>query len=150
MSVGQRLKDARKARKLTQERLSKMTGVSQSTISDVERGRNASTKELPTLAAALGVSALWIATGRGPRHDSAPVRPLAPQRQINTELMVQAMRAVTAYQQQIGSRLDDERLLRLACRVYEQHIDTPDRTAAEMLGYLMSITDALGKTMGEP
>lgn len=148
MSVGERLKLARKARKLSQDRLAQLSSTSQSTISDIERGRNTSSKELPAIAAVLGVSALWLSTGRGPRHDTAPIRPVSPHRQINTDLLIQAMRAVTAYQQQVGSKLDDEDLLRLACRVYEQYVDTPDKTAQEMLGYLVSLSSIIGRSNG--
>lgn len=143
MSMGDRLKQARKTRKLSQMRLAKMTGVSQSTISDIERGRNAGSTESAKLAAALGVSALWLSTGRGPRHEDAPIRPVMPQKQINTSLLIQCMRAVTAFQQQTGSKLDDEDLLRLACRLYEQSQGEPDRSAQELLGYLITLNDLL-------
>lgn len=143
MSMGERLKTARKHRKLSQIRLAEMTGVSQSTISDIERGRNAGSTESAKLAAALGVSALWLSTGRGPKHEEAPIRPVQPHKQINTNLMIQCMHAATAFQAQTGTRLDDDDLLRLACRLYEQHYDTPTKTANELLGYLMTINELL-------
>lgn len=143
MSMGERLKTARKQRKLSQIRLAEMTGVSQSTISDIERGRNAGSTESAKLAAALGVSALWLSTGRGPKHEEAPIRPVQPHKQINTHLMIQCMHAATAFQAQTGTRLDDDDLLRLACRLYEQHHDTPAKTANELLGYLMTINELL-------
>lgn len=145
MSVGDRLKAARKERKLTQTRLAEIAGLSQTTISDIERGRNTSSKELPMLAAALGVSSFWLATGRGARADSAPIRPTAPHRQINTDLLIQAMRATTAYKQQVGGQLDDDEVLQLACRVYEQFFDTPDKPASEMLGYLVTLAKIIGR-----
>ena len=120
-----------------------MTGVSQSTISDIERGRNAGSTEAAKLAASLGVSALWLTTGKGPRHGDAPIRPVMPQKQINTDLIIQCMRAVTAFQQQTGSNLDDDDVLRLACRLYEQNIDSPTKQAADLLGYLIALDDAL-------
>lgn len=143
MSMGERLRGARTARKLSQMRLAAMAGVSQSTISDIERGRNAGSTEAAKLAAVLGVSALWLSTGRGSRTDDAPIRPVMPQRQINTALLIQCMRAATAFQAQTGSQLDDEDLLRLACRLYEQHYDAPNKTAQELLGYLITLNELL-------
>lgn len=143
MSMGDRLKQARQARKLSQQRLATMSGVSQSTISDIERGRNKGSTEAARLASTLGVSALWLSTGRGPRQDEAPIRPVLPQKQLNTALLIQCMRAANAFQAQTGSKLDDDDLLRLACRLYEQHHATPDKTANELLGYLMTINDLL-------
>jgi len=50
------LKKIRKLRRISQVELARKAGISQTTISDIERGRNDSTKELPSLAKALGVS----------------------------------------------------------------------------------------------
>lgn len=62
--LGKRLRDARNARGLTQKELSRKSGVSQATISDIERGRNESSKELPALAKALGESLDCLVSGR--------------------------------------------------------------------------------------
>lgn len=149
MTIGERLREARKARKLSQEALARLAQISQTTISDLERGRNTSSTELPALAAVLGVSALWLATGKGSRQSAAPIAPVSPQRHINAALFVAAWQAVSAYRQQSGVKLDDEEVIKLACRVYEQHIDTPNKSSAEMLGYLLALTDLVrngGKT----
>lgn len=55
MGIGQNLKRLRQAAKLSQARLAKKAGVSQQLISQIERGENASTTELPALAGALDV-----------------------------------------------------------------------------------------------
>jgi phage repressor protein C with HTH and peptisase S24 domain len=65
MSIGERIKQARKAAKMSQEVLAKRTGLSQSTLSDLETGKSAGTTYVATLAASLGVSALWLETGKG-------------------------------------------------------------------------------------
>lgn len=64
---GSRLREARKDAKLTQEGLSKKTGIPQSTISTAERDGNGSA-ETPVYAQACGVNALWLAKGLGPKH----------------------------------------------------------------------------------
>lgn len=64
MSLGERLLMARKAKKLTQLELAKKSGLSQATVSDIERGRNQSTVEAPALAKALGISLDYLLTGK--------------------------------------------------------------------------------------
>lgn len=59
---GKRLRKARKDAKLTQEGLSKKTGIAQSTISTSEREGNGSGNTL-VYAKVCGVDALWLATG---------------------------------------------------------------------------------------
>jgi transcriptional regulator with XRE-family HTH domain len=73
MSIGSRMKQARKALKISQQELAKRASLSQSSISDLEIGRSAGTTSLASLAAALGVNALWLENGRGPmRPEDAP------------------------------------------------------------------------------
>lgn len=59
------MKQARKAAKMTQVELAKRSGLNQSTISDLEVGKSQGTTYIATLAAALGVSALWLESGKG-------------------------------------------------------------------------------------
>ncbi|WBS00243.1 helix-turn-helix transcriptional regulator [Pseudoduganella sp. SL102] len=66
MSIGNRLKLARKAAKMSQVELAKRSGLNQSTISDLEVGKSQGSTSLATLAAILGVNALWLETGKGP------------------------------------------------------------------------------------
>lgn len=61
---GLRLRQARKHAGLTQEELSKRTGIPQSTISTAERMGSGSS-DTPTYAKACGVDAHWLATGDG-------------------------------------------------------------------------------------
>lgn len=61
---GKRLRLARAYAKLTQNDLSKKTGIGQSTISTAER-EGAGSKETPTYAQACGVDVFWLANGTG-------------------------------------------------------------------------------------
>ena len=67
MSIGQRVREARKAVKMPQGKLGELIGMSQSAISELESGESAATSFTASIAAALGVSALWLETGRGPK-----------------------------------------------------------------------------------
>lgn len=69
-TFGERLREARKEAKLTQGQLASKSGLSQTTISDIERGRNAGSTEAPALAAVLGVEALWLSDGKLPKYRS--------------------------------------------------------------------------------
>ena len=73
---GTRLRQARKSAQLTQAKLSKMTGIPQSTISTAEREGHGS-GETPVYARACGVIALWLATGEGEMMNSQPNKPPA-------------------------------------------------------------------------
>jgi phage repressor protein C with HTH and peptisase S24 domain len=66
MSIGSRVKQARKQAKMTQIELAAKSGLKQSTISDLEVGKSQGTTNLASLAVALGVNALWLEKGRGP------------------------------------------------------------------------------------
>lgn len=79
MSIGTRVKQARKAAKMTQVELAKRSGLNQSTISDLEVGKSHGTTYLATLATVLGVNALWLETGKGPMsHASGSAEAVGP------------------------------------------------------------------------
>ena len=69
-----RLKDARKAAGMTQQSLARKVGVSQSTIASLETGEHKTATNLAEIAAVLGVEALWLSSGRGPKTADATIR----------------------------------------------------------------------------
>ena len=69
-----RLKYARKEALLTQKELSSASGLSQSTIAQIESGRNSGTRFADKLADALNVSVNWLLTGLGPMSDEPLVQ----------------------------------------------------------------------------
>lgn len=66
-TFGQRTKRLRKEKKLNQEQLAQLSGVSQTTISDIERGRNEGSGFATPIAAALGTTAEHLLTGKAPK-----------------------------------------------------------------------------------
>lgn len=68
--LGTRLKAARKAAGWTQQELHKQSGVSQTTLSKLERGEQKSSTDTALLASALGVSAIWLSDGIGDMRNS--------------------------------------------------------------------------------
>lgn len=69
-SIALRIRSARQAARLTQAQLSTMLNLSRSAIAQWESasGSTPSTTHFAELAAALGCSFEWLATGKGARH----------------------------------------------------------------------------------
>lgn len=69
MEFKDRLKAARRHAKLGQIALAEKVGINQTSISDLERGKSKGTAYTAQLAAACGVSAIWLAEGTGEMLD---------------------------------------------------------------------------------
>ncbi|WP_205191307.1 S24 family peptidase [Burkholderia sp. LMG 13014] len=67
MSIGTRIREVRTELELSQPALAARAGVSQGTISQLENNPLQSSKYLPAIARALGVSVDWLSTGIGER-----------------------------------------------------------------------------------
>lgn len=67
---GQRLYEARKGAKLSQERLAELVGMGQSSLAEAESTQLGSSFTAQ-LAAATGVRAEWLASGVGPKFEAA-------------------------------------------------------------------------------
>lgn len=65
MHMGERIYEWRTKRDMSQQALANAVGCSQSTIGGLEAGRNPGSSLTPQIAVALGVDALWLATGKG-------------------------------------------------------------------------------------
>lgn len=72
MKIGERIKQVRKERRLTQVALAKIAKVQQSTIADLERGRTEKTTSLVEIAYALGVNPAWLSSGKGRKEAVIP------------------------------------------------------------------------------
>ncbi len=78
MELKDRIKAARKHAKLTQAQLAQRVGLDQTSISNLEQGKSQGSAYIAQLAAACGVSALWLAAGRGNMNNNEEVPPGAP------------------------------------------------------------------------
>lgn len=67
-TIGSRIKQVREELGLTQSDLAKRIGAAQSTIGSLESGARNQPRKLISIAAALGVSAEWLETGRGTKE----------------------------------------------------------------------------------
>lgn len=65
MEFKDRLKAARKHAQLNQAELAKASGLTQTSISDLERGKSKGTAFVAQLALACGVDSMWLAEGKG-------------------------------------------------------------------------------------
>ncbi|BAK75796.1 transcriptional regulator, XRE family [Pseudogulbenkiania sp. NH8B] len=66
-ALGDRIKTEREKRSWSQAALAQRAGVSQTTITDLERGASAATTKLIPIARALKVNPHWLETGQGQR-----------------------------------------------------------------------------------
>jgi transcriptional regulator with XRE-family HTH domain len=65
MEFKDRLKVARKHAKLNQDELARRAGITQTSISDLERGKSKATSFAAQIASVCGVSPIWLVTGNG-------------------------------------------------------------------------------------
>ncbi|GHU93010.1 hypothetical protein FACS1894208_01510 [Clostridia bacterium] len=125
MSFGSRIKEARKARKLTQEELGKVIGVAKSTITGYEKGTSSPDEgKIIALMRALGVNANFLWQDSLPLDNDENVLELTPlsleeqelvahYRELNTEgkSMVKQVvfAAVNTYKKHVNfSRFEEE------------------------------------------
>lgn len=67
-TLSKRLREERERAKLTQQELAKKAGCGQSLIGNLESGAQKSSAKIPLIAAALGVSALYLSEGKGQKE----------------------------------------------------------------------------------
>lgn len=65
MSIGQRIKNSRKALGLSQAALAGKVGLTQATLSDLENDKSKGSGKIASIASALRVRSFWLETGRG-------------------------------------------------------------------------------------
>lgn len=81
MSIGKRIREARKDAKMSQQELAAKVGLKQGSLSELETGESTGTTLIATFAATLGVNALWLETGKGNKAD----RKIFPDYQVISE-----------------------------------------------------------------
>jgi len=81
---GQRLVQARKAAKLTQQAAAKKVGMSQGTLGELEREGQGSSYTA-ALATLYGVDSLWLATGKGSPDLKTPRLEVVPAQEIHPD-----------------------------------------------------------------
>lgn len=94
-TLASRLREARKAKGMTQTDLARAAGVAQSTVGNVESGERDGASSLALLAEALDVRYRWLRDGEGPREVPRTVWPFSPElqariRQLDTEALRRA------------------------------------------------------------
>lgn len=69
-TVGQRIRELREGRKLTQQQLAKAIGIKQGSLTQLETGKSKSpaSTTLTKLARLFEVDPEWLMTGKGPQH----------------------------------------------------------------------------------
>jgi len=104
-SVGGRLRYAREKRGLKQDQLAKMSRVTQSTISKLEKGTTQETTKLSTLARALRTPLDWIELRRGPEpawEDPDAAHSPLPHSDVSAGLMQTFEHVLTTMEELMG------------------------------------------------
>src|SRR5690606_12197962 len=79
MTLGSRIEEAMAAKGWRVPDLHRATGIPYSTLKGIVDGHQATSTMTPQIAAALGVSPLWLASGKGPRVQH-------PHREVNVKV----------------------------------------------------------------
>lgn len=90
MSIGQRIKQSRRALGLSQSQLAARVGLTQATLSDLENEKSKGTNKVASIAAALKVRPLWLETGRGVPSDDESERDVPQSYNGRITLVIQA------------------------------------------------------------
>lgn len=115
---------------LSQMDLAKLSGVSQTTISNIEKGRNQGSKYIVKLANALGVRPEWLLDETGPKTDGdQSSRGLAPSELTPDTTPAGLKKIQAAYK--AGGAAKQEAMLRLA--------ELPEPEMATLLLVIQSI-----------
>lgn len=68
--IGKRIRHVREHElKMSQKELASVTGVPQTTLSKLERGKQDGSSDVALIAKHIGVCALWLSHGYGPKHE---------------------------------------------------------------------------------
>lgn len=67
-TFGERLKECRRAIKMTQPQVAKRVGMSQTNLSELENNKYPTSSFTPALASLYGVEAMWLSEGRLPKY----------------------------------------------------------------------------------
>lgn len=117
-SLSERLAEARKAKGFSQQELAKRAKCSQSLIGNLEAGRQKDSTKIPQIAAALGVTALWLSEERGPRDAGQAALQEVKASGIDAAFLSRCLTAVDNWlEAQRKASGQDERIAR-ACDLY--------------------------------
>jgi transcriptional regulator with XRE-family HTH domain len=105
MTVGQRIRNAREQKHMSQRKLADAAGMSQPSLSDIEAGhtKHPNAAHLLKIAAALEVDPLWLLTGEG-SPEKPPTATDAEMMDVFSQLDENAKRAILAAAKAIKPR----------------------------------------------
>lgn len=107
-TLAERLKTARTQARLSQKQLEDRSGVSQKTVSKLERGDQANSTQIVQLARACRVRAEWLATGEPPMVDQGAIT-AAESRATYNALSTDALEIARMWQDLPDDRRDHHR-----------------------------------------
>ncbi len=106
LTVGDRIKQARKLRGMTRPQLAAAADIKYPTLAGIENGDQASSTQIPAIAAALGVRPEWLQTGRKPMDALADL-PSQPAR-LDPEIVAGSFKILRAAFEHKGKSYNPE------------------------------------------
>lgn len=128
-TLSNRLIEARTERGWSQQMLADKAGVSQSLIGNLESGVQRGSTKLTKIADALGVSAHWLADGKGPKPAGAPPE---PKTLINMAFLWRCQQTGEAWARSRGMRPSAHDKLQTAVLLYEMFVDQQQAPDTQM------------------
>lgn len=132
-TIQSRFAEALEESKLTQKQLAKLVGCGQSTIAALKKREGASSTFIPRIAEVLGVNALWLSDGKGPKRGPAEAKPEAL-RHIDAELLFACITATERWLAGGVRRMTPKQKIEMAAHLYE--LFPPGASDDEMQGFL--------------
>ena len=102
MTVGSRIVEAREAKGWKRPKLAEEAGVPYPTLAGLENGDQQTSSWIPAIAAATGVNALWLASGKGSMHEPATSVPFSQSERPDFTKMSAAVTVLREYLEILG------------------------------------------------
>jgi transcriptional regulator with XRE-family HTH domain len=154
MTIGERIKQARKARDLSRVELARATGIPYPTLAGIENGDQSASTRLHVIASALNVRVEWLETGKGCR-DASEASPDAISHavRLDPQMIADTAWALRTAYEAVGRVFvleeEPERFLQMyLARAEISDLSTPDNMAKLVLK-ASSVANSEGKGVEE-
>lgn len=140
MTIGERIREARKARGLNRRELAERIGMPYPTLAGLENGDQAGSTKLHAIAAALGVRVDWLESGRGAQTGVADESPAYHPMGLDTSKLADLIETVEAAAIQARRQLSPRTKARLVASLYTSSA-SGDAVTAALASILATLED---------
>ena len=145
-TIGDRIRGEREAQGLTRDDLASYAGMAKTTLSDLELGESKSTTKLHRIAEKLGVSADWLATGKGPKRTLEVASQTA---RLTAATVVNATQAIRTFLGRRGVEYDPIEHAGLFVAVYPEAARIGENPSnEELMTFASAVADLVQQHVG--